>query len=137
MSLKIAIQMFSKHRKESGIDLEQHELIEHAQERINQKKNLYRHFVWFLIGGVGLVLLNKVFKYGAEYDWSYWAIGGWGILFLVHFVNVFLLSPFMGRDWERKQREKLVTAQKEKIAALKKQVEREFPLPADPKKKVE
>ncbi|NER09412.1 2TM domain-containing protein [Muriicola jejuensis] len=129
--------MFSKHRKESGMDLEQHELIEHAQERINQKKNLYRHFVWFLIGAVGLVLLNKVFNYGAEYDWSYWAIGLWGILFLVHLVNVFILSPFMGKDWERSQREKLIIAQKEKIAALQKEVEKEFPISSAPKKKAE
>ncbi|SMP08813.1 2TM domain-containing protein [Muriicola jejuensis] len=119
------------------MDLEQHELIEHAQERINQKKNLYRHFVWFLIGAVGLVLLNKVFNYGAEYDWSYWAIGLWGILFLVHLVNVFILSPFMGKDWERSQREKLIIAQKEKIAALQKEVEKEFPISSAPKKKAE
>ncbi|WP_188369665.1 2TM domain-containing protein [Muriicola marianensis] len=129
--------MTSRQRKESGLDLEQHELIEHAQERIRSKKNLYRHLVWFLIGGVGLVLLNKVFKYGAEYDWSYWVVGFWGILFLVHLVNVFILSPFTGKDWERSQREKLIIAQKKKIAALKEEVEREYPLPSAPKKKVE
>ena len=127
--------MFSKHKNESGLDLEQHELIEHAQERIKQKKNLYRHFVWFLIGGVGLVLLNKVFGYGEAYNWAYWAIGVWGILLLVHLVNVFVLSPFMGRDWERRQREKLVIRQKEKIAALQKEVEKEFSHLQTPKKK--
>lgn len=129
--------MFSKDKKKSGIDLEQHELIEYAQERINRKKNLYRHFVWFLIGSVGLVLLNKVFKYGDSYDWSYWGIGLWGILLLVHSVNVFILTPFMGREWERSQREKLVIKQKERIAALQKELEREFPYPTTPKKKVD
>ncbi|QBA63367.1 2TM domain-containing protein [Muriicola soli] len=129
--------MFSRHKKESGIDLEQHEQIEYAQMRINQKKNLYRHFVWFLIGGTGLVIINKVFKYGESYDWAYWAIGVWSMLFLVHLVNVFILNPFMGRDWERKQRERLVLRQKEKIANLRKQVEKEFPLPPAPKKKVD
>lgn len=129
--------MTSKQRNESGLNLEQHELIEHAQERIRQKKNLYRHFVWFLIGSVGLILLNKVFNYGVEYDWSYWAVGAWSILLLVHLVNVFILSPFLGRDWERSQREKLIMAQKEKIASLKKEVEEELPLPVAPKKKAE
>ncbi|MBT8282701.1 MAG: 2TM domain-containing protein [Muriicola sp.] len=129
--------MFSRHKKESGIDLEQHEQIEYAQTRINQKKNLYRHFVWFLIGGTGLVIINKVFKYGETYDWAYWIIGIWSMLFLVHLVNVFILNPFMGRDWERMQREKLVLQQKEKIANLRKQVEKEFPLPTVPKKKVD
>ncbi|MEZ2415285.1 2TM domain-containing protein [Muriicola sp. E247] len=129
--------MFSKTKKGSGIDLEQHEQIEYAQERIRQKKNLYRHFVWFLIGSVGLVLMNKVFKYGEAYDWAYWAIGFWSLLLLVHLVNVFILSTFMGRDWEREQREKLVLKQKEKIAELQKQLEKEFPHPGPPKKKVD
>ena len=127
--------MFSKDKKESGLDLEQHELIEHAQERIQQKKNLYRHFVWFLIGSVGLILLNKVFNYGEAYDWSYWATGAWSILLLVHFVNVFILSKFMGRNWERRQRENLVMKQKERIAALQKQIEQDFPHSPNPKKK--
>jgi uncharacterized membrane protein len=129
--------MVSKHKKESGLDLKQHELIEHAQERINQKKNLYRHFVWFLIGSIGLVLFNKVFGYGESYNWAYWATGLWGLLFLVHLVNVFVLSPFMGRDWERRQREKLIIRQKERIAALEKEVEKEFPQNPVPKKKAD
>ena len=129
--------MFSKPKNDSGLNLEQHEQIEYAQQRIVQKKNLYRHFVWFLIGSVGLVLFNKVLKYGEAYDWSYWIIGIWTVLFLVHLVNVFILNPFMGRDWEREQREKLVIKQKEKIAELQKQMEKDFPVSPAPKKKAD
>ena len=34
----------------------------------------------------------------------------------------------MGNDWERKQREKLVAQQKERIAAIQKEIETEFPM---------
>lgn len=128
--------MFSKHKKQPSIDLEQHEQIEYAQIRIRQKKNLYRHFVWLLIGGVVLVILNKVLKYGEANDWAYWAITLWGFLFLVHLVNVFIINEFLGRDWERHQREKLVQKQKERIAALKKEVAENLPEPQPLKKKV-
>ena len=127
--------MFSKHKKQPAIDLEQHEQIEYAQDRIRQKKNLYRHFVWFLIGSVVLVILNKVLKYNEAYDWSYWAIALWGFFFLVHLVNVFIMNEFMGRDWERKQRENLVQKQQERIAVLKKEVEEKIPAPQPLKKK--
>jgi membrane protein YdbS with pleckstrin-like domain len=126
--------MFSKPKNKTGIDLEQHEQIEYAQKRIREKKNLFRHFVWFLIGSVALVILNKVFRYGDPYNWSYWATAVWVVLLLVHFVNVFILNEFMGRDWERQQREKLVLKQRERIAELKKQAEKDFPLPTDKKK---
>ncbi len=127
--------MFSKHKKKPTIDLEQHEQIEYAQDRIRQKKNLYRHFVWFLIGSVVLVILNKVLKYGETYDWSYWAIILWGFFLLIHLVNVFIMNEFMGRDWERQQREKLVQKQQERIAVLKKEVEEKIPEPQPLKKK--
>jgi len=128
--------MFSKHKKQPALDLEQHEKIEYAQERIRQKKNLYRHFVWFLIGSVVLVILNKVLKYGEAYDWSYWAIALLGFIFLVHLVNVFIMNEFMGRDWERQQREMLVQKQQERIAVIKKEVAKEIPEPQPLKKKV-
>lgn len=127
--------MFFKHKKQPAIDLEQHEQIEYAQDRIRKKKNLYRHFVWFLIGSVVLVILNKVLKYNEAYDWSYWVIVLWAFFFLVHLVNVFIMNEFMGRNWERKQREKLVQKQQERIAVLKKEVEEEFPAPQPLKKK--
>ena len=127
--------MFSKHKNKPALDLEQHEQIEYAQNRIRQKKNLYRHFVWLLIGSVVLVILNKVLLYGEVYDWAYWTIALWLFFFLVHIVNVFILNEFMGRDWERQQREKLLKKQKERIAALQKEVEATNPAPQPLKKK--
>ncbi|TDT38726.1 2TM domain-containing protein [Maribacter spongiicola] len=132
--------MFSRNKNTSKLDLEQHELLENAQKRIKQKKRLYTHFVVFLVGSVFLVLINKILKYGQEYNWFVWAITFWGFLFVLHIFNVFVTNKFMGNDWERSQREKLVAKQKKRIAEMEKEIEQEIKLPTaiepEPKKKL-
>lgn len=127
--------MFSKNKNKSEVDLEQHDLLETAQARLKQKKRLYVHFVIFLIGSIFLILINKILKYGAQYDWFIWAITLWAFLFAIHLFNVFVSQKFMGKDWERSQREKLVLKQKERIADIQKEIETEFPLSQINKKK--
>lgn len=127
--------MFSKNKNIKGIDLEQHELLETAQRRIKQKKRLFTHFVVFLIGSVFLILINKILKFGDTYDWFIWAITFWAFLFVIHVFNVFVTQKFMGQDWERAQREKLVEKQRAKIAELQKEIETDFPLSKINKKK--
>lgn len=109
------------------IDPEQHEMLERAQGRIAKKKRLYYHFVIFLLGSVFLIVANKVLKYGEEYDWFVWAILVWAFFFLLHFINVMFTSRFLGKEWEREQREKLVKLQKAKIEKIRREVEKEFP----------
>lgn len=120
--------MFSKNKNKTSLDLEQHELLENAHQRIKQKKRLYVHFVIFLIGSVFLVLINKILKYWENYDWFIWGITFWAFLFAIHAFNVFVTQKFMGLEWERKQREILVKKQKERIAALQKEIETDFPI---------
>jgi len=120
--------MSSENINEPSIDKEQHEQLEYAHKRIRQKKNLYVHFVLFLIGSIFLVLINKILKYGEEYNWFVWAITFWAFLFVVHLVNVFVTQKFMGLDWERKQREKLVEKQRQRIRELQKEIETDFPM---------
>lgn len=127
--------MSSQNKAETKISLEQHEQLEYAQQRIAQKKGLYRHLVFFLVGSLFFVVLNKAFNYGAEYDWYLWAALLWLFLLILHTVQVFILNPFMGQEWERKQRERLVAAQQQRIAALQKEVESETPVPDSNKKK--
>lgn len=127
--------MFSKNNNKPEIDLEQHDLLETAQNRIKQKKRLYTHFVIFLIGSVFLILINKILKYGESYDWFIWAITLWAFLFVIHIFNVFVIQKFMGKEWERKQREKLVLKQKNRITEIQKEIETEFPLSQINKKK--
>ena len=127
--------MFSKKKQEKSVDIEQHELLEHAQKRIKQKKRLFSHFVVFLIGSIFLVLINKILKYGEAYDWFVWGILLWAFLFFFHAFNVFVTHKFMGQDWERRQREKLVNRQKQRISEIQKEIETEFPLSNINKKK--
>ncbi|WP_419212507.1 2TM domain-containing protein [Maribacter sp. X9] len=128
--------MFSKNKNTSKLDLEQHELLENAQKRIKQKKRLYTHFVVFLVGSVFLILINKILKYGQEYNWFIWAITFWGFLFVLHIFNVFVTDRFMGRDWERSQREKLVEKQKRRIAELEQELNANPEIEMDGKKKL-
>jgi len=102
--------------------------MEYAHKRIKQKKNLYVHFVLFLIGSVFLILINKILKYGEEYNWFIWAITFWAFLFVVHVVNVYVTQKFMGIDWEREQREKLIAKQRQRIKELQNEIETDFPI---------
>tara|TARA_R110002126_G_scaffold212259_1_gene358898 strand:- start:55 stop:444 length:390 start_codon:yes stop_codon:yes gene_type:complete len=128
--------MFSKNKNTSKLDVEQHELLENAQKRIQQKKRLYTHFVVFLVGSVFLVLINKILKYGQEYDWFIWAITFWAFLFVLHIFNVFVTNKFMGKDWERLQRERLVQKQKNRILEIEQQIDSVTFIESDTKKKL-
>jgi magnesium-transporting ATPase (P-type) len=112
-------------------NLEQHELYENARKRVQQKKRLYYHFVLFLIGSVFLIVLNKILKLGEDYveNWFVWAISLWFIILCIHFVNVFFVNRFFGKEWQRKQTEKLVEKQEKKIAQLSKKIEKKLPSP--------
>jgi hypothetical protein len=128
--------MFSKNKNTSKIDIEQHELVENAHKRIKQKKRLYTHFVVFLVGSVFLVLINKILKYGQEYDWFLWAITFWAFLFVLHIFNVFITNKFMGKDWERAQREKLVQKQKQRINELEQEMDAKPEIEMETKKRL-
>src|SRR5690606_1202382 len=106
------------------IDVDQHELIETAQSRIRQKKRLYYHFILFLLGSIFMIIANKFLNYGEQYNWFVWGICGWTFLFLLHLINVFITNKFLGKKWEREQREKLVNIQKNKLAKIQEEIEK-------------
>lgn len=129
--------MFSRSNKTEKIDASQREQYDYARRRINQKKNLMRHFIAFLAGAVFFIIINPLLGYGNDFffqDWYIWAILIWAFIFLVHLLNVFLLNTFMGKEWEDRQLEKLKVKQAEKIAELQKQVDSELQLPTYEKK---
>ncbi|EKF55842.1 hypothetical protein I215_04800 [Galbibacter marinus] len=119
--------MFSKKdpKKLLEIDIDQHELIETAQSRIRQKKRLYYHFVIFLLGSIFMIVANKFLNYYVQYNWFVWGICIWTFIFLLHLINVFVTNRFLGKKWEREQREKLVNLQKNKLAKIQEEMERE------------
>ena len=122
--------MFGKKTPKTTIDKDQLALIEYAQKRVRQKKRLYIHFVFFLIGAVFLILANTVLGIGEDstlfgINWFVYAILLWLFFFIYHFINVFITHKFMGKDWEKQQLEKLVAQQEQRIEQLKQKFLRE------------
>ena len=107
-------------------NITQHEMFETAQKRIKQKKRLFQHFVLFVLGCLFMYIINKLLDYGAEYNWYLWGILAWGFIFLLNFINVFVTNRFLSKDWERKQREKLVALQEKKMMKMQAQIEKEY-----------
>lgn len=108
------------------VDNIQHELFEDAQRRIKQKKMLFFHFWVFVLGCVFMVIINKLLYSNATYNWYIWGILAWTFLFLLHVINVFIVNRFMGKDWERKHRQRLVELQQKKLLKMEVTIEKEF-----------
>lgn len=101
-----------------------HELYEKARKRTKQKRRLYVHLILFIIGSVFLFILNTVLGFGAEFGnfWFYTFVGIWFILWILHFVNVFFTNKFFGKDWERKETDKLIQKHQKKVKKLEKKL---------------
>ena len=116
--------MFGKKKPIPQIDKDQLALIKNAEKRIRQKKRLYIHFIIFLIGAVFLIIANTVLGIGEDFyifglEWFVVAIIVWLVLFIYHFITVFITHKFMGKDWEDHQRDLLVAKQQARIDELK------------------
>jgi dihydrofolate reductase len=125
--------MFGKKKQKPEIDKEQLELIQNAQRRIRQKKRFYTHFIVFAIFAlifftfnVGLGLADEIMI--ATLPWSVVIIFVWFVLLFWHFVNVFLINTFMGKNWEQQQLNKLVSKQQVRIEKIKKNLKSEAPI---------
>ncbi|MBT8286391.1 MAG: dihydrofolate reductase [Bacteroidia bacterium] len=122
--------MLGRKKPKPQIDQEQLELFQNAQRRIKQKKRLYYHFVLFLFGAVLLILANTVLGIGKDFtifgrEWFVYAIGIWILLFLYHLLNVFIMNRFMGKEWEKRQLDKLMAKQQNRIQVLEKKLKKE------------
>lgn len=103
----------------------QHEQYEYARKRIQQKKNVFLHFLLFVVGSIFLLIINKALNVGEPHNWYIWAITGWAFLFVLHFVKVFITDSFMNKNWERHQVDKLVSMQQKKIQKLQSELDKE------------
>jgi cell division protein FtsW (lipid II flippase) len=103
----------------------QHEQYDYARNRIRQKKNVFIHFMIFLVGSFFLYLVNKVLDIDAADNWYIWVITGWAFLFALHFIKVFITDSFMNKNWERHQIDKLVAMQQKKMQKLQAELEAE------------
>lgn len=107
------------------MEKEQHELYEYARKRIKQKKMLYFHFVFFVLGSLFLFIANHFQAFGFTSNWSIWVITLWVFFFLLHFIKVFITNRFMDKNWERDQINRLVALQEQKIAEFQTQIDKE------------
>ena len=128
--------MFGKKKTNPSIDKEQLELLENAQKRIKQKRALYVHFIFFLIGSVLLIVANTVLGIGKEFtffgkEWFLIVILVWSFFLIYHVFNVFVTNRFMGKAWEQKQMAKLVSKQKARIEKIKSKLIKEETLLAE------
>lgn len=124
--------MFGKKKIKPEIDKEQLELFQNAQRRIKQKKRLYTHFVIFLIGSVLLIVANIGLGIGKEIrpfdqDWFLLVIIIWAVILIYHVINVFVFKKFMGKEWEQKQLDKLISEQQIRIEKIKSELKKEAP----------
>lgn len=120
--------MKSKNTMNKSDDREQYE---YARARVKKKKSLMRHFIFFLAGAILFLVMDLVLGFGKDtlpVNWSSYLILFWFFILLVHTLNVFLLNSFMDKEWEDRQLERLKTKQMERILALQKRVEEEYPV---------
>lgn len=127
--------MFGRKKKESpAIDPVQKELIENAQRRIKEKRGLFTHFVVFLVGAVGLIIISQILMQNKPatllgVEWWIWVLFAWLLLLIYHAFKVFVTNRLLGPEWEKRQYDRLVGKQKERIAQLEEKVAVAHPLP--------
>lgn len=103
---------------------DQHQIYEAARKRTKQKKNLYFHFLLFLVGSVFFIVLNKFLHIYEQHDWFLWAVIFWLFIIVIHFLNVFVFNRFFDKEWEQIQTEKLIEKHDLKVEKLEKKLEK-------------
>ena len=126
--------MFSDNN--SSIDNETIELLENAQSRIRQKKNVYRHFIFYLFISGFFLFVDLVLAVGENlsifnYSWSIWVLLIWTFILLYHLFDVFISKKIINKKWVTNQKSHLIEIQKEKIKSLRKDIEIESKIYAE------
>ena len=83
--------------------MSEEQIYELAKKRVEEKKGFFVHLTVYILVNIMLVLI-WAFATGGGYPWFIWALGGWGIGLLFHFLGVFVFSK--RTDWERREIEK-------------------------------
>ena len=126
--------MFSD--KTSHIDDNTIELLENAQNRVRQKRNVYRHFIFFLFISGFILFVDLALSVGEnliffDYSWSIWIVLIWSFILLYHLFDVFVSKRIISKKWVSAQKSLLIKVQQEKIKSLKKDIEKESKIYAD------
>ena len=127
--------MFRKKKPQTTINPQQVTLVEHAQQRIAQKRNFNTHLLVTLFLIFFSIVLNFAFDYKEDFmpfntHWSFALASLLGILLLVHFLRVYVFHSFMGKAWETQQMEFLLEKQAAKVEKIKRNLDKEAALKA-------
>jgi len=127
--------MFFKKKSKTTIDPQQVTLVEHAQQRIAQKKRFHSHMLLTLFIVFFALVLNFAFEYKADFTpfnthWSFALATFLAVLLLIHFLKVYVFYSFMGKAWEAQQMEFLLEKQATKVEKIKRSMDKEATLKA-------
>ena len=127
--------MFFKKRSKTTIDPQQVTLVEHAQQRIAQKKRFHSHLLLTLFIVFFALVLNFAFEYKADFTpfnthWAFALATFLAVLLLIHFLKVYVFYSFMGKAWEAQQMEFLLEKQATKVEKIKRSMDKEATLKA-------
>lgn len=127
--------MFFKKRSKTTIDPQQVTLVEHAQQRIAQKKRFHSHLLLTLFLVFFALVLNFAFEYKADFTpfnthWAFALATFLAVLLLIHFLKVYVFYSFMGKAWEAQQMEFLLEKQATKVEKIKRSMDKEATLKA-------
>ena len=127
--------MFFKKKPKNTIDPQQVTLVEHAQQRIAQKKRFNNHLLATLFLVFFAFVLNFAFEYKADFTpfnthWSFALAALFGVFLLIHFIKVYVFYTFMGKAWETQQMEFLLEKQATMVEKIKRSMDKEAALKA-------
>ena len=127
--------MFFKNKPKTTIDPQQVTLVEHAQQRIAQKKRFNNHLLATLFFVFFAFVLNFAFEYKADFTpfnthWSFALAALLGVFLLIHFIKVYVFYTFMGKAWETQQMEFLLEKQATMVEKIKRSMDKEAALKA-------
>ena len=127
--------MFFKKKPKTTIDPQQVTLVEHAQQRIAQKKRFNNHLLATLFLVFFAFVLNFAFEYEADFTpfnthWSFALAALLGVFLLIHFIKVYVFYTFMGKAWETQQMEFLLEKQATMVEKIKRIMDKEAALKA-------
>jgi len=71
-----------------------------ARKRVRRVMAFYRHLTTYISVILLLLLLDIVT--GPEDFWVHWVAIIWGVILLIHFLNVFAFDHLLGREAERR-----------------------------------
>lgn len=86
--------------------MSEEEIYELAKKRVEEKRGFYIHLSVYIIINIVLVLV-WAFPASRGYPWFLWALGGWGIGIISHFLAVFVFNQGWDRSSIEKEAEKI------------------------------